>query len=276
MKLQGQTYIINGNEPILLNDPSRVWVVQSGSMALFAVTVKDGVIDGTRRYLCSISQGEALFGTVYQQRQILAVPIGEVELLLLHPECFRGLGAKANAWIENWLMELSSVLCQIPTPKIQVKTEGQERFSLNNGQNFQPAAGLTCWVQLQEGNVCFLGFEELILATDVAFPMNDKMWLTPVGGVQLTTHTTSEYENSDILLAGLSQLHTQILSCVTLLDEQEAQAELTRLQERQRLNRRVTAEALGELSSTLNSQDGDFFLEGTPLLVAAGAGYEQI
>lgn len=271
MKLQGQTYIINGNEPILLNDPSRVWVVQSGSMALFAVTVKDGVIDGTRRYLCSISQGEALFGTVYQQRQILAVPIGEVELLLLHPECFRGLGAKANAWIENWLMELSSVLCQIPTPKIQVKTEGQERFSLNNGQNFQPAAGLTCWVQLQEGNVCFLGFEELILATDVAFPMNDKMWLTPVGGVQLTTHTTSEYENSDILLAGLSQLHTQILSCVTLLDEQEAQAELTRLQERQRLNRRVTAEALGELSSTLNSQDGDFFLEGTPLLVAAGA-----
>lgn len=271
MKLQGQTYIINGNEPILLNDPSRVWVVQSGSMALFAVTVKDGVIDGTRRYLCSISQGEALFGTVYQQRQILAVPIGEVELLLLHPECFRGLGAKANAWIENWLMELSSVLCQIPTPKIQVKTEGQERFSLNNGQNFQPAAGLTCWVQLQEGNVCFLGFEELILATDVAFPMNDKMWLTPVGGVQLTTHTTSEYENSDILLAGLSQLHTQILSCVTLLDEQEAQAGLTRLQERQRLNRRVTAEALGELSSTLNSQDGDFFLEGTPLLVAAGA-----
>jgi hypothetical protein len=38
-------------------------VVQSGSMALFAVTVKDGVIEGTRRYLFSISQGEALFGT---------------------------------------------------------------------------------------------------------------------------------------------------------------------------------------------------------------------
>ncbi|MBD2342603.1 NHLP bacteriocin export ABC transporter permease/ATPase subunit [Anabaena subtropica] len=271
MELQGQIYIINGNEPILLNDPSRVWVIKSGSMALFAVTVKDGVIDGTRRYLCSISQDEALFGTVHQQRQILAVPIGEVELLLLHPECFRGLGAKANAWMENWLMQLGGVLSQIPTPKIQVKAEGQGRFSLNNGQNFQPAAGLTCWVQLQEGNVCFLGFEELIFTTATAFPMNDKMWLTPVGGVQLTTHSPSEYENPDILLAGLSQLHTQILSCLALLDEQEAQAELTRLQERQRLNRRVTAEALGELSSTLNSQDGDFFLEGTPLLVATGA-----
>ncbi|WP_414756264.1 NHLP bacteriocin export ABC transporter permease/ATPase subunit [Anabaena sp. CCY 9910] len=271
MELQGQIYIINGNEPIVLNDSSRVWVVQSGSVALFAVTVKDGVIDGTRRYLCSISQGEALFGTVHQQHQILAVPIGEVELLLLHPECFRELGATANAWIENWLLQLGGVLSQIPTPKIQVKAAGQGRFSLNNGQTFQPATGVSCWVELQEGNVCFLGCEELRLTTATTFPLNDKIWLTAVGGVQLTTHSSSEYENPDTLLAGLSQLHTQILSCVALLDEQEAQAELTRLQERQRLNRRVTAEALGELSSTLNSQDGNFFLEGTPLLMAAGA-----
>jgi len=279
MVTRGQVYIVNGNEPILLDDPSRVVVVQSGSITLFAVTVKDGLIQGTRRYLCSINQGGALFGTAvssrHQQRQILAVPIGETELLHLHQECFRELVAnadtKAIAWIESWLLQLGNVFSHVTTPAIGVRAEGQARFSLSRGQTFQPEPGITCWVHLQQGTVRLLGFEELTLTPTTTFPLNDKMWLIAVDGVQLTTEITSVFPNPDILLAGLSQLHTQLLHCVDLLDEQEAQAEMMRLRDRQRLNRQVTAEALGELASTLSSQDGNFFLEGTPLLVAAGA-----
>lgn len=288
MVLQGQLYIVKGNEPILLDDQKTVWVIESGSMALFAVTVKDGVIEGTRRYLCSISQGEALFGTAAdqtcdiaslhknQQRQILAVPLGETELVHVHQKCFRELVANADArviaWIETWLLQLGSVFSQVTTPAIQVKARGQARFSLIEGQTFQPEAGVTCWVQLTQGTVRFLGFEELTLTTATGnFPLNDRMWLEAVEGVQLTTETTSAFPNPDTLLFGLSQLHTQLLQCAYLLDEQEAQAELTRLRDRQRLNRQVTAEALGELASTLSSLDADFLLEGTPMLVAAGA-----
>ena len=287
MLIHGQVYIINGNEPILLNDPSRVWVIQSGSMALFAVTLKDNVIEGTRRYLCSINQGEALFGTGNEKageqgagnggekRQILAVPIGETQLLQVHQECFRELVTNADAraltLIETWLLQLGGVFSQVTMPKIQVKAKEQAPFSLNNAQTFQPEAGV-CWVKLQQGTVRFLGFEEVTLTTTtVTFPLTDKMWLEAMEGVQLTTNTTSEFPNPEILLAGLSQLHTQLLQCINIIDEQEAQTEIIRLRDRQRLNRQVTAEALGELVSTLNSQDGDFFLEGTPLLLAAGA-----
>ncbi|MDF5708715.1 MAG: NHLP bacteriocin export ABC transporter permease/ATPase subunit [Nostoc sp. S4] len=275
MLIQGQVYIVNGNEPILLDDPSRVWVIQSGSMALFAVTVKDGVIEGTRRYLCTISQGEALFPTANQHRQILAVPTGETELLHIYQECFQELvasgDARAIAWIEAWLLQLGSVLSHITAPTIHLKAQGRLRFSLNNNQTFQPEAGVTCWVQLTEGTVRFLGFEELTLTTTATFPLSDKMWLEAVEPVQLTTYTTSEFQNADTLLAGLSVLHTQLLQCINIIDEQEAQAEIIRLRDRQRLNHQVTAEAIGSLASTLNSQSRDFFNEGTPLLVAAGA-----
>ncbi len=162
MVTRGQVYIVNGNEPILLDDPLRVVVVQSGSMTLFAVIVKDGLIEGTRRYLCSINQGEALFGTAvsscHQQRQILAVPIGETELLHLHQDCFRELVANADmrviAWIESWLLQLGSVFSHVTTPAIGVKAEGQARFSLLRGQTFQPETGVTCWVhpQQRDGN----------------------------------------------------------------------------------------------------------------------------
>ncbi|OUL29774.1 NHLP bacteriocin export ABC transporter permease/ATPase subunit [Nostoc sp. RF31YmG] len=281
MLIQGQVYIVNGNEPILLDNPSRVWVVQSGSIALFAVTVKDGVIEGTRRYLCSINQGEALFGTFVtpgkQQRQILAVPIGETELLHIYQECWRELIANADiraiAWIQTWLLQLTrSLFSHLTTPAIQVKAKAQARFSLIAGQNFQPETGAICWVQLQQGTMRFLGFKELTLtAATATIPLTEKIWLEAVEEVQITTKTTSAFQNPDILLDGLSVLHTQILQCTHLLDEQEAQAEMTRLRDRQRLNRQVTAEALGELTSTLSFPDENFFLEGTPLLVAAGA-----
>lgn len=43
------------------------------------------------------------------------------------------------------------------------------------------------------------------------------------------------------------------------------------MREQERLNRQVTAEALGNLASVLRSTKAASFLEGTPLLVAAGA-----
>ncbi|WP_414582709.1 NHLP bacteriocin export ABC transporter permease/ATPase subunit [Scytonema sp. PCC 10023] len=283
MLLQGQFYQVKGNEPILLDDPYKVWVVQSGSVALFATTVKNGVVEGTRRYLSSISEGDALFGTAVsslnQHRQILAVPIGETQLLQVHQGCFRELVANADvraiAWVEGWLWQLSTALAQVVTPAIQVRASCfQAQFSLTHGQTFQPEGGIVCCVEIQQGTVRLLGFEELTLTTATGiFFLSDKMWLEAVDEVQLVTRGTSQIRNPDTLLEGLSQLHTQLLRCVNLLDEREAQEELIRLRDRQRLNSQVTAEALEELASTLGSQKATFLPEeeGAPLLVAAGS-----
>lgn len=280
ISLRGQVYILQGNEPILLDDPSRVWVIQSGSMALFGVTVKDGVIGGTRRYLSSISQGQALFGTAAsganEYQQVLAVPMGETEVLQIHQECFQELVAnvdpRVTAWVENWLVQLSSVVSEVTIPAIDIKSGGEAKFSLINGQTFQSEPGVICWVKIKQGSVRFLGWKELALThTTGYFPLSDQMWLETVENVQLSTQITSQLLNSNHLLGGLSDFHIHILRCVEFLDQQEAKNEMLRLRDRQILNRQATSAALGELASTINPQDGNFFLEGTPLLVAAGA-----
>lgn len=276
--LQGQLCSLKGNEPILLDDPQTVWVVQSGSVALFAVTVKNGVVEGTRRYLFSSNPKEALFGTApsgKQHRRLLAVPIGETELLKVDQECFRKLVADADArvvaLVEGWLQQIDAGLSHAP-PAIQVRAVGQARFSLIDGQTLQPAPGGTTWVQVQQGKVCWMGFEELTLDPAAGIlPLSNGMWLSAVGEVQLATETTIAIRNPDILLGGLSQLHTQLLDYIDLLEQQEAQSELQRLRERERLNRQVTAEALNELASSLGTPEATFFLAGTPLLVVAGA-----
>ena len=281
-ELQGQLYQVRGNEPIVLDDPQTVWLVESGSVALFAVTVNKGVIEGARRYLCSCGSGAALFGTALssasQHRRILAVPVGETELLRVEQESLQELVAAADDrvvdLVEGWLQQLGAVLAQVSKPAIQVKvgvTAELARLSLNSGQTIQPE-GAIAWVKIQQGRVNWLGFPELTLNSATGlFPLSDAMWLEATEAVQLTIEPSTACGCSNILLEGLSQLHTQLLHCIDLLELQERTAELQRLQSQELLNRQVTAEALGELASTLGSGAVTFFLEGTPLLIVAGA-----
>ena len=277
--LHGQQYQVNGNEPILLNDPHTVWVIQSGSVALFAVTVKDGAIEGTRRYLFGSDSQEALFGTTLVEDfglLLMAVPIGEVELLKVDRECFKKLVIEGDprivTWIEGWLGQIDASISHISPPADRIRAIAPGRFSLIDGETIQPESGAIAWVQMQQGNVWWMGLEKLTLdSTGGIFPLSEGMWLQAVQEVQVATHTTSAIPNPDTLLDGLSQLHTLILQYIQLLAAQEAEEELQRLRDRERLNRQVTAQALGDLISPLMPEQTNFFMEGAPLLVAAGA-----
>ncbi|MBR8838069.1 MAG: NHLP bacteriocin export ABC transporter permease/ATPase subunit [Stigonema ocellatum SAG 48.90 = DSM 106950] len=219
-ELPGKLYQVKGNKPILLDNPQTIWVVKSGSVALFAVTVRNGIVEGTRRYLFNSHAKEALFGTTPNPDdyncQMLAVPTEKTELLQVDRECLIELTADADitivAMVEGWLQKLSTAL-----------------------------------------------------------PLGDIMWLEADAALQFTTKTTNALTDSDKLLAGLSQFHKRFFYYITLWEEQERLEELKRLHVRKHLDRQVTVEALEELASPLMPKETHFFLEGTPLLVAAGA-----
>ena len=277
--LPGQIYKIKGNEPLLLNDPQTVWLVRTGAIATFAVTVKDDSIAGNRRYLFNCDGGEALFGTIPSSgktdSQILAVPIGETELVKIDREYFNRLIAngdlRIDTWVKNWLDKFKDVL---PTslPPIQVKAGTSGRFSLNNGQTWQPEPNTVIWVKIQQGYLRWLGREELTLTNATAtIPLNDAIWLSADGAVQLTTETTDRLQDANTLLTGISQLHKLILTYVKFQSEREYSEELDRLNAREDLDREVTVTALSELASPLMSRAQDLYATGAPLLVAAGA-----
>ena len=55
-------FTFKANQPLLLNDPSIVWMIESGTVALFAVIIQNDLPISERRYLFSCSPREALFG----------------------------------------------------------------------------------------------------------------------------------------------------------------------------------------------------------------------
>ena len=277
-KLPGQIHKIKGNEPILLDDPQVVWRVNSGAIAIFTVTLKENAIAGNRRFLFNCEAGEALFGTTPSlgktDRQILAVPIGETELLKLDRACFERLvfykDTCVDTWVKDWLDKFKDVL-GTPIPPIQVKL-GQGRYSLNDGQTCQPEPDRVIWIKINDGYLRWLDREELTLTNvSATMPINEAMWLSADGAVQLTAETTSTLENANTILAGLSQLHKLTLTYVKFQTTQEYNEELQRLNAQETLNRQVTVTALSELASPLMNREQDFYAGGAPLLVAAGA-----
>ena len=278
--LLGQLHTFKGNEPIVLDDPQTIWLVRSGSVALFAVPIEEDkdAVAGTRRYLFSCDPEELLFGTINDSYrtdcQILAVPMGETELLKVEWSCWEQLVTSRDqnfaALVEDWLGKFASILSTEDVPPVEVRSSSTKQFSLTNGQTFQPEVDTLLWIQVGQGTVCWQG-RGLSRIPQTAIPLTSAMWLEAKGTVQFTTKTTKDIDNPERLLAGLSWLHNQLLEHVESLKQRERTAELNRLQARERLNRRVTVKALGKLAAPLMDERPDSFVASAPLLAAAGA-----
>ena len=283
LDLPGQIDRVKANEPILLDDPQTLWVVQSGLIAVFAVTVNQGVIEGTRRYLCSCDANEAMFGSVNHSSnsnqasdRLLAVPIGKTELRKISggdlQELFARYKYQVLDWMEIWLAKLDSALTKVNSPKIQIKAKIAGRFSLTNGQTFQTNSDNLVWLKVRTGYLRWRGFDELLLtpATTVV-PLNNNTWIETEGAVQLELKSSQIIASFDELIQGVSQLHEHYLYCFHLDRQREKAEELKRLKAQKNLNLQVASEAFGKLAEPLMPQENYAFLEGAPLLVAAGA-----
>jgi len=128
-------YRLKANEPLLLDDQELVWIVRSGSLALFTKKVK-GMLEGdqlrvkcplgdrpsdhstlpNRHYLFSVGTGEALFGAVDHQKSlglaavaIEATELSQISITDLAAQVAAG-EASAIALLEGWVNHLNQTL----------------------------------------------------------------------------------------------------------------------------------------------------------------------
>ncbi|WP_211175849.1 NHLP bacteriocin export ABC transporter permease/ATPase subunit [Brasilonema sp. UFV-L1] len=279
LNIESKLRCIKGNEPLLLNDPDMVWVVHSGTLALFATSVEDGEPKGNRHYLFSVSPGEALFGTaLFEQWGILAVAIEETEL---SPVAIAALAAGiaendecAIALLEGWSKHLGDFIRRNPllTP-VDLEQTGSSRYlSLQKGHTLTCSTNQVLWVQLGEGYARWMGIEDLKLEiTSPKFPLAAGMWVEAEDLVEVHVVPTTELENFEQIPTSLACLHEYFLHYLNVLVVKRKAHDFRLFQEREELNRQVTQTALGELTTVLHPQETAFFQEGTPLLIAAGA-----
>ncbi|OKH33023.1 NHLP bacteriocin export ABC transporter permease/ATPase subunit [[Phormidium ambiguum] IAM M-71] len=283
---------LKGNQPLLLDNPQKVWVVKSGTIAIFLTKVVAGEPIGDRHYLCSINPGEALFGIALWGEEplknvklnenyesfnygILAVTIQESEVLELD---FVDLIAEiavinkaAILLLESWIDRLSKL---VNNPTISTKNNPLklEQFSqetkLSKGQVLQASSQSIIWIQIHQGSTAWMGREELKLDAESSyFPLAASTWIESLNLVEFST-TNIEKIAVD-LFQSVSLFHSYFCRYLQIKQEQKLATEIQQFQQLQQLNVQVTENAFNFLASALQPQQTQ--PEETPLLMAAGA-----
>jgi len=282
------TFILKGNQPLLLQDNQSVWYVCSGSLALFATRVNGaGEATGRRRYLFTVRSGEWLVGmglfseTASEPYGIIAVAYEELELEPMPIADFMAAivadNGNAVTGLEIWIQHLSDWLSQ---QRLALSIEArdpvlvkQSRYlSLLNKQTLYPQRDRVSWVNVQQGMTQWLGLESLkIGSTSPIFPVTTDLWLQAEGATELEIVPLNEVQDGAGLSEGVRLLHSHLFYYLNLLENQTTDVEFHRFQERQELTQRAATGAMSELSAVLSPQAVSFFPGAAPLLVAAGA-----
>ncbi len=226
--------VIKGNQPLLLDDPQKVWLIESGSIALFAVKIKDGIPDGARRYLFSLEAGEVLFG-MSANRETYSLLAASVETAIV-----RQLSTCAGGTRRRGDGETGRRGDGGKTNNKQQTTNNKQQTTNNN-----PIALVENWI------------EHFAIFPGVVTP---NLTLDP-----------SVLQTWETLQSHLAHLHGNFCRYLDQREQEENAQKLARFQAKERLNQQVTTEAIGELVSLIKPQSQESFQQDNLLLIAAGA-----
>ncbi|AFY58608.1 NHLM bacteriocin system ABC transporter, ATP-binding protein [Rivularia sp. PCC 7116] len=233
-------FIFKANQPLLLDDPSVVWMIESGTVALFAVVIQDGIPVSERRYLFSCNPTEALFAIDSTKVKSIVTSNDNND----HPKKYGILAvAIEEASLTQILQDDFEALRSNDSTRLIPKSAGKEFIQLAE-----------TWI---EKFSIFPGVVNAssIFDTSVAYTWDDASVL----------HTWERVSEK------LGHLHRDFLRYFEKLEQDESQEKLAQFQAREQLNRRVTETSLRELASIFKTKSQGFIQEDSELLMAAGA-----
>ena len=223
---------LHGNERLLLAGRETAWIVESGSLAVFAVELEDGRPRTQPRYLFSVGQGEVLLGAAPAARSLMAVPVAPAELSEV---LARELGMRE---LETWVRKVGGVCRSLAPPRPLSPAAGL----LDPGCIISATGDEVAWLRLVSGRLQVMGYEAgRIEMAGAIFALPPGMWCA--------AETRAEIEPVRFERGSTDFLEPVLFRAIDDLESREAQAVHAQFAQRRELNRQLTAEAMVELAS---------------------------
>lgn len=267
---------ITANTPLSLTDPSLIWQIKSGKVAVFAVPLADGKVVGERRFLFIVEAGEALFGSEIDEETglgLMAVAVEPTAIAMFKLSETDEISCPTNILkqlADPWIHHLGQVEGMPKTAQTGIIPD-IHYISLVSGQVCRPPDGEVAWVRMQQGSASWLGNPIFPITPELGcFPLGSGMFLQAQDHLEFFIRPTSEVKHRKILIRGIAQLHRYFFKTLSLIDARNQRITLRRFQQRQQLNQEVTQKVVRSLAGVLE-QPSAFQETDSPLLTAAGA-----
>lgn len=261
-----------GNETFLLEKPSYLWQVASGSVGVFAVAWHEGEPTGPRYYLFSASVNDYLLGCTPQTYGLVAIAFEPTTLISfsLNSPALSPCSAHSLTSFTPWFEHFSTIE-DFPRSPAPIEPDPAEYISLGNGIRYGSEQAMV-WVKVKQGSASWLDQIESPLTPDMGlFPMAKGTWLQANSSAELQVYAPEAIANFSEVSGGIEHFHRYVLNAIERIILEKGETGLRQFQQRQSLNQETADQALRGLASLLQPEDDSFLSAKTPLLVAAGA-----
>ncbi len=268
------TLVASGaNAPLLLEDPSSVWLVTEGKVDVFAVRVVGDRPEGARNHLFTVPAGGLLLGMEpawADEVGLLAVGIPGTTARLMELDRLVAGGREAfvREALERYVLAFSSALSQRGSPRFDALLAPGEELEVGEGSALATRRGVS-WVKVLSGLLSFEGQEALLFGGDNgAFPLASGAWVRAAGGTRIRALAASDVEGEE-LWEGLRTFQRIALEWADLVLERDRSLDRERLGRRLLLDQNANRAALESLAEVLSPERRPpLDTTGGPLLTA--------
>ena len=268
----GVLELLSGNAPFLLQGDSTAWLVESGTVEIFNVHVRDGEPAGARAHFMSIGEGALLFGMDLESygagsgflavgavgTRVRRLDVGTLKDISMQGGHAPGVAQLVEQWVETVSVALTRDILPRPICNLQLEHDGatdggNAAVKLKPGERMKAKKG-TVWIEGEEGDYLFLGMSDLVLnGQEALFPLSAETWIEAHSHGQFRFFETVRQLEDDRLWRGLSLFHENVCQCEFINKRLLAVDELNRLRVQSRHSQAAKRMALNELITVLNA-----------------------
>jgi NHLM bacteriocin system ABC transporter ATP-binding protein len=263
----GQHVVAHGSQPLVLDDPCALYLIEQGTVDLFVVPLNLDNTPGARRHFLRLHPGQMFCGfspasLIDLQFSLLATASQDQHLVQLERSalaqyCQNQQNAEQFApYVDDWIDQLTLALRQPLPPKLfDQEVQAGQQLDVENDLYLRSKKGVL-WIHQQQGAGLFCGDTALPAnVEDSFFPLSHHAWLQTTEPLSLNTIDTINWLQQDGSWLQLDTFHAFCLTALRrdLVAEQLDQQQ--RFAHKKVIDQRKFGQSLECLADILNTDD---------------------
>lgn len=210
----GERFPGGGNRPLRLSGSDAFWIVVHGSVDVFASRQGEDGVPTEFKHLLRAGPGRLLFplsddpGTGTRALVVKGLPESELCRVPLDALADTGLEGRIVEQVDAWVSEVSESIVQDVTYRLQMDLNlaGGEAREVAGGATVSAQHGVL-WMSSQDGDLEFLGTEELELSGSGLVPVTPLSWVVQDRAAPVRANSTAELYREGNLLSALMEFN---------------------------------------------------------------------
>ena len=263
-KQLGESIELSGLNPLLLNDPNAVYLVESGRIELFTVAIEDGAPHGQRSHFIGVDVGGLMFGmTLLPTLGAGFLAVGKLgtiawrvahsalEMMAADEECVGALAHEVDVWVEKLSRSLTRDIQPLPIAH-HAMTVGSLELAHRTRARAQNGV---IWLECADSLLLYAGLENLAMTWTKLFPLTVDTWVEASNPgkrvASLKSHRGLSMIGEQRFWDGLTLFHETLCACEFLNKRLSTVDEINRIASKAENTKQATDEAYAEIYAVL-------------------------